>query len=112
MGKKLYTEEEVEKLLSAQRGNCYVAVLSATKDKEVAQLASAAPEPGTWRDKIVEKDENLNDALEILDDLSKFLDERVSDLHQVKGGMQARHCYIFYRSKVWDAMSKLKLKQF
>jgi len=38
------------------------------------------------------------------------LDDRVSDLHQVKGGMQARHCYIFYRGQVWDAMSKLKNK--
>lgn len=113
MKQKRYTEEEVEKLLSAQRGNCYVAVLSATKDKKVAQLASSAPEPGMWRDKKVEKDENLDDALEILDDLSKFLDERVSDLYQVQGGMQARHCYIFYRSQVWDAVSKLKKsKQF
>ena len=108
MKQKLYTEEEVEKLLSAQRGNCYVAILSATKDEEIASVATLAPEPGMWRDKKPKNDENLNDALEILNDLSKLLDDRVSDLHQVKGGMQARHCYIFYRSQVWDAMSKLK----
>jgi len=110
MKQKLYTEEEVEKLLSAQRGNCYVAILSATKDEEIASVATSAPEPGMWRDKKPKNDENLNDALEILNELSKFLDDRVSDLHQVKGGMQARHCYIFYRSQVWDAMSKLKNK--
>lgn len=113
MKQKLYTEEEVDKILEAQRGNCYVAVLSATKNEETAMLATSAPEPGMWRDKKVEKDENLAEAYETLDDLSKFLDDRVSDLHNVKGGMQARHCYIFYRSQVWDAMSKLKKsKQF
>ena len=73
MKQKLYTEEEVEKLLSAQRGNCYVAVLSATKDEEIASVASTAPEPGMWKDKKVEKDESLNDAVEILDDLSKLV---------------------------------------
>jgi hypothetical protein len=113
MKQKLYTEEEVEKILEAQRGNCYVAVLSATKSEETAMLATSAPEPGMWRNKKVEKDENLDDALEVLTDLSKFLDERVVDLHNVQGGMQARHCYIFYRSQVWEAMSKIKKsKQF
>jgi hypothetical protein len=110
MKQKLYTEDEVEKLLSTQRGNCYVAILSATKNEEIAALASTSPEPGMWRDKKPKNDESLNDAIEILNDLSKFLDERVSDLHQVQGGMQARHCYIFYRSQVWDAISKLKIK--
>jgi hypothetical protein len=109
MKQKLYTEEEVEKMLSAQRGNCYVAVLSATKDKEIAQAASAAPEPGQWRENFVKIDnKNIKDAIETLDDLGKFLDERVSDLYQVQGGMQARHCYIFYRSKVWEAKDLLR----
>jgi hypothetical protein len=49
----------------------------------------------------------LDNALEILDDLSKLLDDRVSDLYQVKGGMQSRHAYMFYRDKVWGAMSEL-----
>jgi hypothetical protein len=49
----------------------------------------------------------LDNALEILDDLSKLLDDRVSDLYQVKGGMQSRHAYMFYREKVWNAMSEL-----
>lgn len=108
MKNKLYTEKEVEELLIAQRGNCYVAVLSETKDKNVAQLASSAPEPGQWRERKTKAGDGIEEALETLEDLAGFLDERVSDLHQVKGGMQARHCYIFYRSKVWEAMTSLK----
>ena len=49
----------------------------------------------------------LDSALELLDDLSKLLDDRISDLYQVKGGMQSRHAYMFYRDKVWNAMSEL-----
>lgn len=43
---KLYTEAQVKELLETQRGNCYVAVLSVTKDSEIASLASHAPLPG------------------------------------------------------------------
>jgi hypothetical protein len=50
----------------------------------------------------------LDNVLEILDDLSKLLDDRISDLYQVKGGMQSRHAYMFYRDKVWNAISELK----
>lgn len=45
----VYTEKEVERLLITQRGNCYVAILSATKDQTLAELASKAPEPWCWR---------------------------------------------------------------
>ena len=51
MRQKLFTEKEVDELLIAQRGNCYVALLSETKDKKIAQLASSAPEPGQWRER-------------------------------------------------------------
>jgi len=43
---KLYTQKQVLDLLASQRGNCYVAVLNVTKDKEIAGLASRAPLPG------------------------------------------------------------------
>ena len=43
---KLYTEKQVKELLDTQKGNCYVAVLSATKDESIAGLATAAPYPG------------------------------------------------------------------
>lgn len=48
---QLYTEEEVVRLLETQRGNCYVAVLTQTKDEKIASLATLAPEPagGNWK---------------------------------------------------------------
>ena len=44
-----YTEEEVSEILHTQRGNCYVAILSKTRNKELALIANNAPEPGMWR---------------------------------------------------------------
>jgi hypothetical protein len=43
-----YSEEEVRKLLETQRGNCYVAILTKTKDKELAAIAGGAPEPSGY----------------------------------------------------------------
>ena len=43
---KIFTEYEVKKLLEMQRGNCYVAVLMASRDKDIAIKASQAPLPG------------------------------------------------------------------
>ena len=43
---KIFTEYEVKKLLETQRGNCYVAVLMASRDKDIAIKASQAPLPG------------------------------------------------------------------
>ena len=40
-----YSEEEVRELLLTQRGNCYVAILTKTKDIKLASLAMSAPEP-------------------------------------------------------------------
>jgi uncharacterized protein YcaQ len=47
----LWTEEEVTNLLDMQRGNSYVAVYDKTHDKDLASLASKAPEPGQWRER-------------------------------------------------------------
>jgi hypothetical protein len=105
---KVFTEKEVEELLQTQKGNCYVAILSETKDETIASLATSAPEPGQWRERKNGTTKEFDNVVETLDELSKFLDERVSDLYQVQGGMQARHCYIFYRSKVWEAMFKIR----
>ena len=49
----------------------------------------------------------LDNALELLDDLAKMMDDMIVELHKVQGGQQARHAYIFYREKVWNAMSEL-----
>ena len=51
---------------------------------------------------------NTEAAVEILDELVSLLNQRVSDLYEVKGMAQSRHAYIFYRSKVWDAIEELK----
>jgi hypothetical protein len=45
---RMYTEEEVRKLLETQRGNCYVAILTKTKDEELAAIAGGAPEPSGY----------------------------------------------------------------
>ena len=42
---KLYTEKQVKELLTAQRGNCYVAVLKLSNDN-IASAATQAPLPG------------------------------------------------------------------
>jgi len=49
--KPTYTEDEVKILLETQRGNCYVAVYNKTHDKDLASLASKAPEPGQWKER-------------------------------------------------------------
>jgi len=35
--------------------------------------------------------------------LERLLDERIVDLHEVKGGMQSRHAYCYYRELLWTA---------
>ena len=40
-----YNQEEVEDLLTTQRENCYVAILSETRNEEIATIALNAPEP-------------------------------------------------------------------
>lgn len=52
--------------------------------------------------------EIIEEAKSTLHDLDKLLTERISDLHEVPGGMQARHAYCYYRKFVWDAVSLLK----
>lgn len=41
-------------------------------------------------------------ALEELRDLEKMLQDRISELHEVKGMQQCRHAYIFYRNQLWS----------
>jgi hypothetical protein len=54
------------------------------------------------------REEKIQEAIILLDELSKLMDERIVDLHEVKGGMQARHTYCFYRKYVWDAKRLLE----
>ena len=49
------------------------------------------------------KNEKVKDLFEVFDDLEKLLTERISDLHKVKGGIQSRHAYCYYRKLLWEA---------
>lgn len=53
----------------------------------------------------VEKAESI---LEDIDYLASLLDDRVVDLAGVKGGMQARHNYVFYRRLLWEIKHTLR----
>lgn len=57
--------------------------------------------------KETKKEMKVKEAVEVFQDLDKMLTERISDLYEVKGGMQARHCYSYYRAKVWEALTIL-----
>lgn len=50
------------------------------------------------------------EAIEILRELETLLTDRISDLHEVKGGMQSRHAYCYYRDHVWRAVRLLNGK--
>ena len=50
----------------------------------------------------IEKRE-LDNFFGVVNDLEILLTERISDLHEVKGGVQARHAYILYRNLLWEA---------
>lgn len=49
------------------------------------------------------ENEKVKDFFDVIDSLDKLLTERISDLHEVRGGMQSRHAYCYYRSLVWEA---------
>jgi len=52
--------------------------------------------------------QNLDIVFEDLDVLSKLMDDLIVDLHNVKGGQQARHSYMLYREYVWRIKAELK----
>ena len=54
------------------------------------------------------ENEKVEDFFEIINSLEKLLTERISDLYEVKGGMQARHAYILYRKLLWEAKYLMK----
>lgn len=50
----------------------------------------------------------IDNALEQIAELDNLLTDRISDMHEIKGLMQARHVYIFYRKLLWDIRDTLK----
>lgn len=76
-GELKYTEKEVEKLLSGQRGNCWVALSKLTKDNKLLQAVISSPEPGHWREKSIYRTPRLEELsygtlVEIFSDSDKF----------------------------------------
>jgi hypothetical protein len=49
------------------------------------------------------ENDKVKDFFQVISDLEKLLDERVVDLHEVRGGMQSRHAYCYYRKLLWEA---------
>lgn len=47
--------------------------------------------------------EKADDFIKIINELEKLLTERIVDFHEVKGYVQARHAYVFYRKLLWEA---------
>ena len=58
--------------------------------------------------KVSINEENLELVFEDLDFLSRLMDDMVSDMHNVKGGQQARHSYMLYREYMWKIKAELK----
>lgn len=54
------------------------------------------------------ENEKVSDFFEVVNDLEKLLTDRISDLYEVKGGMQARHAYILYRKLLREAKYLIK----
>lgn len=51
---------------------------------------------------------NLKQIQGNIEALEKLLDERIVDLHQVKGGMESRHVFCYYRQLVWNIKLTLR----
>jgi hypothetical protein len=48
------------------------------------------------------------ESFEILENLARMFDQRIEDLHEVKGTQHYRHAFILYRRLVWDAWFPLR----
>jgi len=52
--------------------------------------------------------DTLDNVFEDLEFLSRLMDDMISDMHNVKGGQQARHSYMLYREYMWKIKAELK----
>lgn len=103
--------KEKQKTMDERANEYYQSLASPLASKqglaETAYISGCVDQQKIERDKAVIRSSKLNEAVGDLRRLEKLLTERVSDLHEVKGGMQARHAYIFYRSIVMEAIEKI-----
>ena len=77
MESKKVDPDTVDKLLEVQRGNCYVAVLTKTRDEEIAKAAGNAPEPGGDWKKYRLQDNTSVETIESLEDLKRGPDQEI-----------------------------------
>lgn len=49
----------------------------------------------------------LSEINDMIEKLSKCFDEKISELHQVKGGQTERHAFCYYRQLVWSIKDNL-----
>jgi len=54
--------------------------------------------------------DKTNELLEKIKDLDDLLTDRISDFHEVKGLMQARHAYMYYRKLLWEIRDIIEAK--
>lgn len=54
------------------------------------------------------KNDKVKKFFKKINHLEDLLTDRISDLHEVKGGMQARHAYILYKKLLWEAKYLIK----
>jgi len=50
----------------------------------------------------------LEKAIALSDELDKAITDRISDLHQIKGGVSERQSFMYLRSFVWNIQNELK----
>lgn len=50
----------------------------------------------------------LQRAFALSDELDKAITDRISDLHQIKGGVSERQSFMYLRSFVWNIQNELK----
>lgn len=53
------------------------------------------------------EEKDLNEIYEGFKELEDRLTDMISDLHQVKGGVQARHSFMYYRKLLYGVRKKL-----
>jgi len=53
-------------------------------------------------------EDKINNVLEQIKELDDLLTERISDMYEIKGLMQARHAYIYYRSLLWGIRNTIE----
>ena len=51
--------------------------------------------------------EKVDELIDMIKEFDKLLTERISDLYEIKGMMQARHAYVFYRKLLWEIKDTL-----